>query len=315
MWIMGCTDVNELKVPTSFKSLKLRPLHIPKPTFFTSKNSSVSPLDLAHYSGCGSEEQARKDESSNKQVALQSTRWSPTPEQLLALEELYRHGTRTPTAQQIQQITLKLRRFGKIEGKNVFYWFQNHKARDRKKQRRKMLEAQQAAQRQNSDPQKCLETKESVFTSGSRRTALQLKQTKWTPFSTCNRFPEESEVEEKGINNRPIIIKKSTEESQSQASWQLNEMSFSFPTDRDVRSSSSTVVSSSFNLEAQNCSISLMLNRVEVAERPTLELFPLSSDNLKGEGHGINCGVATGDYSSYEVVSNQDFFEFLPLKN
>lgn len=28
-----------------------------------------------------------------------------------------------------------LRQYGKIEGKNVFYWFQNHKARERQKKR------------------------------------------------------------------------------------------------------------------------------------------------------------------------------------
>lgn len=68
-------------------------------------------------------------------LAAQSLRWTPTPEQLLILEELYRQGTRTPTAQQIQQIAAQLGRFGKIEGKNVFYWFQNHKARERQKLR------------------------------------------------------------------------------------------------------------------------------------------------------------------------------------
>lgn len=82
-------------------------------------------------------------------VPMQSSRWSPTPEQLLLLEELYRHGKRTPTAQQIQEITAMLRRFGKIEGKNVFYWFQNHKARDKRK-RRKLLEA---AARSKNQPQ------------------------------------------------------------------------------------------------------------------------------------------------------------------
>jgi hypothetical protein len=70
-----------------------------------------------------------------------SSRWNPTPEQLRALEELYRRGTRTPSAEQIQQITAQLRRFGKIEGKNVFYWFQNHKARERQKRRRQMESA------------------------------------------------------------------------------------------------------------------------------------------------------------------------------
>ena len=68
-----------------------------------------------------------------------STRWCPTPEQVMILEEMYRGGVRTPNAAQIQQITAHLSHYGKIEGKNVFYWFQNHKARDRKKLRKKLL--------------------------------------------------------------------------------------------------------------------------------------------------------------------------------
>lgn len=46
---------------------------------------------------------------------------------------------RTPNAQQIEQITAQLAKYGKIEGKNVFYWFQNHKARERQKQKRNGL--------------------------------------------------------------------------------------------------------------------------------------------------------------------------------
>lgn len=46
---------------------------------------------------------------------------------------------RTPNAQQIEQITEQLAKYGKIEGKNVFYWFQNHKARERQKQKRSIL--------------------------------------------------------------------------------------------------------------------------------------------------------------------------------
>ncbi|KAL0446774.1 UNVERIFIED_CONTAM: WUSCHEL-related homeobox 1 [Sesamum latifolium] len=69
---------------------------------------------------------------------LVSSRWNPTPEQLHALEEMYQRGKKTPSAEQIQQIAAKLRRFGKIEGKNVFYWFQNHKARERQKKRRQL---------------------------------------------------------------------------------------------------------------------------------------------------------------------------------
>ncbi|KAH0890133.1 hypothetical protein HID58_052562 [Brassica napus] len=67
-----------------------------------------------------------------------STRWCPTTEQLMILEEMYRTGIRTPNAVQIQQITAHLALYGRIEGKNVFYWFQNHKARDRQKLRKKL---------------------------------------------------------------------------------------------------------------------------------------------------------------------------------
>ncbi|CAA7046402.1 unnamed protein product [Microthlaspi erraticum] len=66
----------------------------------------------------------------------EQSRWNPTPEQMMALEEVYRNGTRTPTTQQIKEIASKLQKYGRIEGKNVFYWFQNHKSRDRLKRRR-----------------------------------------------------------------------------------------------------------------------------------------------------------------------------------
>lgn len=77
-----------------------------------------------------------------------SSRWCPTPEQLMMLEELYRTGIRTPNASQIQRITAHLSLYGKIEGKNVFYWFQNHKARDRQKLRRKFIKQLQQQQQQ-----------------------------------------------------------------------------------------------------------------------------------------------------------------------
>ncbi|XP_071741062.1 WUSCHEL-related homeobox 4-like [Rutidosis leptorrhynchoides] len=67
------------------------------------------------------------------------SRWCPTPEQVMLLEGMYRGGVKTPTATQIQQITARLSLYGKIQGKNVFYWFQNHKARDRQKIRKKLM--------------------------------------------------------------------------------------------------------------------------------------------------------------------------------
>ncbi|KAJ6736827.1 PROTEIN WUSCHEL [Salix viminalis] len=65
-----------------------------------------------------------------------STRWTPTTDQIRILKELYYiKGVRSPNGAEIQQISTRLRKYGKIEGKNVFYWFQNHKARERQKKR------------------------------------------------------------------------------------------------------------------------------------------------------------------------------------
>ncbi|KAG2673646.1 hypothetical protein I3760_13G101400 [Carya illinoinensis] len=80
--------------------------------------------------------------------SVASSRWCPTSEQLMILEEMYRSGIRTPNASQIQKITANLSFYGKIEGKNVFYWFQNHKARDRQKLRRKVSRQLQLQQQQ-----------------------------------------------------------------------------------------------------------------------------------------------------------------------
>jgi len=85
-----------------------------------------------------SQQQQQQGQRGEPQVVAGSTRWCPTPEQLMILEEMYRGGLRTPNASQIQQITAHLACYGRIEGKNVFYWFQNHKARDRQKLRRRL---------------------------------------------------------------------------------------------------------------------------------------------------------------------------------
>nr|AEF56564.2 Wuschel-related homeobox 2 [Larix decidua] len=62
-----------------------------------------------------------------------NTRWNPAKEQIELLEAMYSQGLRTPTADEIEQIASRLRMYGNVEGKNVFYWFQNHKARERQR--------------------------------------------------------------------------------------------------------------------------------------------------------------------------------------
>lgn len=66
-------------------------------------------------------------------------RWNPTTEQVKVLSDLFRSGLRTPSTDQIQKISNQLSFYGKIESKNVFYWFQNHKARERQKRRKLSL--------------------------------------------------------------------------------------------------------------------------------------------------------------------------------
>ncbi|CAK7325823.1 unnamed protein product [Dovyalis caffra] len=63
-------------------------------------------------------------------------RWNPTTEQVKLLTDMFRSGLRTPSTDEIQNISTQLSFYGKIESKNVFYWFQNHKARERQKRRR-----------------------------------------------------------------------------------------------------------------------------------------------------------------------------------
>ncbi|XP_061372296.1 LOW QUALITY PROTEIN: WUSCHEL-related homeobox 1-like [Gastrolobium bilobum] len=151
MWLVGYNEGGEFNMADyAFNGRKLRPRLMPRPMTSPINTSTTNTpcLSLIHdndffsqYHNLGMLAEQSKREFNNTPPVVVSSRWNPTPEQLRALEELYRKGTRTPSAEQIQQITAQLRRFGKIEGKNVFYWFQNHKARERQKRRRQMESA------------------------------------------------------------------------------------------------------------------------------------------------------------------------------
>ncbi|KAE9588250.1 putative transcription factor homeobox-WOX family [Lupinus albus] len=147
MWMMGYDEDGEFNmVDPSLHERKLMTL-MPRPmTTYpnnTSTTATITPcLNLINGNDLFSQyhhlDHSWRDQFNFVPPVVVSSRWNPTPEQLRELEELYRRGTRTPSAEQIQHITAQLRRFGKIEGKNVFYWFQNHKARERQKRRRQM---------------------------------------------------------------------------------------------------------------------------------------------------------------------------------
>ena len=71
-------------------------------------------------------------------------RWSPTQAQLARLEELYATGMGTPNGDLRTQITEELARLGTINEANVYNWFQNKKARMKKKAKE---DAEEAARR------------------------------------------------------------------------------------------------------------------------------------------------------------------------
>ncbi|XP_062000087.1 WUSCHEL-related homeobox 7-like [Rosa rugosa] len=78
-------------------------------------------------------------------------RWNPTTEQVKVLTDLFRSGLRTPSTDQIQKISTQLSFYGKIESKNVFYWFQNHKARERQKRRKVSIDIDKEFIRRDHD--------------------------------------------------------------------------------------------------------------------------------------------------------------------
>ncbi|KAE8731329.1 WUSCHEL-related homeobox 4 [Hibiscus syriacus] len=125
---------------------RLRPLAPKLHSNFTDTTTTVSSFDLKSFIRPDSGPRKLGNAPSNEnrhsppvETHPGGTRWNPTQEQIGILEMLYRGGMRTPNAQQIEQITEQLGKYGKIEGKNVFYWFQNHKARERQKQKRNSL--------------------------------------------------------------------------------------------------------------------------------------------------------------------------------
>ncbi|KAF9620815.1 hypothetical protein IFM89_014752 [Coptis chinensis] len=97
----------------------------------------MEPQQEPHQQQQSHEENSTGSSSKSSFLCRQSsTRWTPTSDQIRILKDLYyNNGVRSPSAEQIQRISARLRQYGKIEGKNVFYWFQNHKARERQKKR------------------------------------------------------------------------------------------------------------------------------------------------------------------------------------
>ncbi|KZV19537.1 WUSCHEL-related homeobox 1 [Dorcoceras hygrometricum] len=212
-------------------------------------------------------------------LPLVSTRWNPTPEQLQALEEMYRRGIRTPSAEQIRQIAGRLRRFGKIEGKNVFYWFQNHKARERQKKRRQ-LELLSAKQMD------CVQSKETGF---SKRYMHSEHPKKLSGPSNC------------GTPSEGSVAKHRAVESECETVAQENENTF-------------CALNLSISLASKADDLKNSEGGIQENNR-VLRLFPVGSiidSEIVGtieREDGVRRNYGPDSRVDYE------FFEFLPTKN
>ncbi|XP_061989296.1 protein WUSCHEL-like [Rosa rugosa] len=74
--------------------------------------------------------------SANMDFWRSRTRWIPTPEQIRILKDLYYvKGFKCPSTEHIHEICLQLNQYGHVEGKNIYFWFQNVRAREKQMNR------------------------------------------------------------------------------------------------------------------------------------------------------------------------------------
>lgn len=246
-----------------------------------------------------------------------SSRWSPTPEQLHALEEIYQSGTRTPSTNQIQQIALKLGWFGRIEGKNVFYWFQNHKARERQKHRR-----QQQLNSSSLTKEQQLRVDTESFKrkipglTGFSRTCFEVGQKKNWPVTPSN-FSTLSD-ESLSIIPTAVVAENETNDIiqfEGRELQQKSNTSCSIIAKPQMEFSSIPPTTKAQNLNILTSNRENAMTPEDEGEYQTLELFPLWNDDRRI----IIPKVSTNDSVPIKTKSNKftpiQFFEFLPLKN
>ncbi|CAA0831256.1 WUSCHEL-related homeobox 1 [Striga hermonthica] len=323
MWMVDSSDNNrkEVKMPTTdnppfghkLRSIMPRPplrgstITMSTPSFFCAQNPNpILPLWNQYPIGGVMGDYGVKREMEG--VPLVSTRWNPTPEQLQALEEMYKQGTRTPTADQIQQIASRLRRFGKIEGKNVFYWFQNHKARERQKKRRQLelLAGKQPLNVEASEPNQGLSK---GYIEIEHKKKLQTPSNCSTPSEDSASMHGSVIAERKKLDmwaqkQHPKELQSANNEI---TSWKLDSSHSSYNNINSHKASSSEQENTVRLLTDQ---ANVIESNLMLKENRTLQLFPMGGGGHQEE----NCDASVvGIYSENRYSRPNEFIEFLPI--
>ncbi|XP_071697194.1 WUSCHEL-related homeobox 1-like [Rutidosis leptorrhynchoides] len=337
MWMMGYNEshedhlnMNMMESYTNNGIRKLRPLvPRPLPSNATSNrfHSNLHDHHLLPHNNLL--EQNKKEYNSQQNMVVVSSRWNPTPEQLQTLEELYRRGTRTPSADEIQHITAQLRRYGKIEGKNVFYWFQNHKARERQKRRRQLDKPTQDLHQPpsfNTDINNVNLIDHSILHKDSVADVEETRNWAIPTFSEKSVLRERTEsrmmnisVEQQQQNGNDQLLhrrRKNTFPARN-ATWNqtTQSLSYSSSSSSPLITSCSTPDTVTFTTCASKTTSSLVVSSHHLQLHhvgdafETLELFPVNSTN--GKERMEKYFVPMGDVS----LGPRQFIEFLPLKN
>lgn len=254
-----------------------------------------------------------KSEFSTQQVVV-SSRWNPTPEQLQALEELYRRGVQTPSAEQIQHITAQLRRYGKIEGKNVFYWFQNHKARERQK-RRRQLDDDQESHNVNQIPKS---ERKKQSSAGENGTVFEVEQTnkKLASPKKCSTTIAKKSMPTWGAEGSKadgwVQFNEETEleERRNPSDWQMLHLSSSSPSPNNLINYSFSSVDTNRLRHQQFRSLDQFGGGC-VEEQATLQLFPVRRPCEEDDRSIVVNYTST---ATDVAPDHYQFFEFLPLK-
>ncbi|CAI9785453.1 unnamed protein product [Fraxinus pennsylvanica] len=293
MWMLECNDNRkELKISDPSYNSKPRPLI---PMSISTPSSPIpcsgcihNPNIFGRNSHSMTDIPVKKDTST--EPAVIRSRWNPTSQQLQALEDIYGRGIRTPSAEQIQQIATKLRRFGKIEEKNVFYWFQNHKARERQKKRRHL----ESSSRAKIYGVETLEAKQTGF---SRRDLEIEHAMKLATPSYCSTLSQDS------VSMHPRELHQTTAENLE--TWPLDLYSFMppnkiFTTKENSEPFGSLKLNMSLLPSKNDDLINILEN--EAKENLALELFPIWGNDQK------TLDVTTKE----DKITPNEFFEFLP---